>query len=277
MFDHSFPACSFFFLSFFFNVKISSRTLITLFRPGSVHSGSASWDDCDWVFADELRVNSFPDRFPHYACTAAQSAHFGFVGSRVDTCLGVTCHQHFWQEWPGSFTCHCGKLVTWCFESSQPQTITSGLNTNFTLSPSYSFHKSSYHKSCFLAYFYSAGIQHGNLHPAGWPVLFCGPTQEPCVSHRQHRRNRKRFWKKCRWMDRKGRTRGWNGHWIKSRHTKLTLEKKFLPPLLPGFEFATFRSRVRRSTNKLSRLQNHQRNFHFRPMRSIWCQNPVTN
>ena len=30
--------------------------------------------------------------------------------------------------------------------------ITSGLNKNFTLSPSYSFRKSSYHKSCFFAY-----------------------------------------------------------------------------------------------------------------------------
>ena len=35
------------------------------------------------------------------------------------------------------------KLVSWCFEPSQPQRITSGLNTNFTLTPSYSFHKSS--------------------------------------------------------------------------------------------------------------------------------------
>ena len=34
---------------------------------------------------------------------------------------------------------------------------------------------------------------------------------------------------------------------IKSQHTKLTLQKKILPPLLPGFELATFRSRVRRS------------------------------
>ena len=30
----------------------------------------------------------------------------------------------------------------------------------------------------FLAYLYSAGTQHGNLHPAGWPILFCRPTQE---------------------------------------------------------------------------------------------------
>ena len=28
------------------------------------------------------------------------------------------------------------ELISWCFEPSQPQRITSGLNTNFTLSPS---------------------------------------------------------------------------------------------------------------------------------------------
>ena len=41
-------------------------------------------------------------------------------------------------------------LVSWCFEPRQPQRITLGRNTNFTLSPNYSFHKSSYHKSCFV-------------------------------------------------------------------------------------------------------------------------------
>ena len=35
MFDNSFSACA-----FFFKVKISSRTLIPLFRTGSVYSGS---------------------------------------------------------------------------------------------------------------------------------------------------------------------------------------------------------------------------------------------
>ena len=44
----------------------------------------------------------------------------------------------------------------------------------------------------------------------------------------------------------------------KSQHTKLTLEKKFLPPLLPGFELATFRARVWRSTNMLSRLPERE-------------------
>ena len=38
---------------FFFKVEISSGTLIPLFTPGSVHSGSASWDDCDRVFPAE--------------------------------------------------------------------------------------------------------------------------------------------------------------------------------------------------------------------------------
>ena len=33
----------------------------------------------------------------------------------------------------------------------------------------------------------------------------------------------------------------------KSQNTKLTQEKNILPPLLPGFELATFRLRVRRS------------------------------
>ena len=35
-----------------------------------------------------------------------------------------------------------------------------------------------------------------------------------------------------------------------SQHTKLTLEKKILSPLLPGFELAAFRSRVRRSNQQ---------------------------
>ena len=72
MFDHSFPACAFLFF-FLFWVEISWRTLIPLFRPESVHSDSspASRDDCDRMFPDELRVSTFPDKFPHYAWIAA--------------------------------------------------------------------------------------------------------------------------------------------------------------------------------------------------------------
>ena len=77
---------------------ISSPPSIPLLRPGSVHNGLASWDDCDRVFPDELRVSLFPDRFPHYAWTAAYSAHFDFVRTRMYLYWGVTCHLHFWQN-----------------------------------------------------------------------------------------------------------------------------------------------------------------------------------
>ena len=38
------------------------------------------------------------------------------------------------------------KFVSWYFEPSEPQRITSGLKTNFNLSASYSAHNSSNHK-----------------------------------------------------------------------------------------------------------------------------------
>ena len=44
----------------FFKVEISLCTPTALFQTGSVHSGSASWDDCGWAFLVELHVISFP-------------------------------------------------------------------------------------------------------------------------------------------------------------------------------------------------------------------------
>ena len=49
-------------------------------------------------------------------------------------------------------------------------------------------------------------------------------------------------------------TLGWNGYRNNSQHRKLTVKKKIPPPLLPGLEPETFRSRVRRSTVELSPL-----------------------
>ena len=43
-------------------------------------------------------------------------------------------------------------------------------------------------------------------------------------------------------------TRMWNGRRNESQHRKLTMEKKNLPPLIPGLEPEKFLSRVRRST-----------------------------
>ena len=59
------------FIFFFFRGDQLERTLFPLFRPESVHGGSASYDDCEGVFPDELCVSSFPDRFPHYAWTVS--------------------------------------------------------------------------------------------------------------------------------------------------------------------------------------------------------------
>ena len=53
-------------LLFFFKVKISSCTLIPLFMPESVHSGSASLGDCGRMFPDKLHVSSILDMVPHH-------------------------------------------------------------------------------------------------------------------------------------------------------------------------------------------------------------------
>ena len=42
----------------------------------------------------------------------------------------------------------------------------------------------------FLAYLYPPGTQHGNLHPAGGPISFCGPTQEPVLATANTGKNR---------------------------------------------------------------------------------------
>ena len=90
------------------------------------------------------------------------------------------------------------------------------IENNFNLSPRYSFHKSLHQKSLFLkpqlkfypqfrtqsqknnntrigAYLYFAGTQHGNLHPARWPILFCGSTQEPVLATANTRKIRERL------------------------------------------------------------------------------------
>ena len=90
------------------------------------------------------------------------------------------------------------QLISWCFELSQPQRITSGLNTNFSLSPSYSFHKSSYHKSCFFqpihippAFNTGTCIQQGDI------FYFADLHRNRCYPQPTQEKNRERFWKKC--------------------------------------------------------------------------------
>ena len=90
------------------------------------------------------------------------------------------------------------QLVSWCFEPSQPQRITSGLNTNFTLSLSYLFHKSSYHKSIFFSLFIFH--RHSTQEPASSRVTYfiLRAYTGTGVSRSQRRKKSGEVWKKCR-------------------------------------------------------------------------------
>ena len=60
---------------------------------------------------------------------------------------------------------------------------------------------------------YYVGTQHRNLYPAGWPILFCRPTQELALATANAGKNPERFWKKCRWVDRKGSNKQGRNSW----------------------------------------------------------------
>ena len=113
------------------------------------------------------------------------------------------------------------KFVSWCFESSPPQRITSGLKTNFKLSPAYSFHKSLYQKSPFLKPQLKFYPQFRNEKPEKqntfWSlfIIFREHLTRKLASsrvtyfilraytgtsirHSQHRKNSGEVWQKCR-------------------------------------------------------------------------------
>ena len=96
-----------------------------------------------------------------------------------------------WQQWKRMRWKLVSQLVLWA-QSTTKDYIRAEQKLH-SISKLFICHHTTGH--VFWAYLYSAGTQHGNLHSAGWPILFCGPTQEPCVNHSQHRRNQESFWK----------------------------------------------------------------------------------
>ena len=50
-------------------------------------------------------------------------------------------------------------------------------------------------------------------------------------------------------------TRGWNRYRNKNQHRKMTMEKKIIPPLLQGFEPATFQSRLTQESRRCSAIE----------------------
>ena len=85
---------------------------------------------------------------PHPKPLSVQSAVRGVHQESVSTATNEHAridHQSSQQSWSArNETSSSSYLVSWYFEPSRPQRLTSRLNTNFTLSPSpsYSFHKS---------------------------------------------------------------------------------------------------------------------------------------
>ena len=87
---HSLPVLVSFLFSF---SRDRLCTPVSLSRPGSVHSGSASWDFCGWVFLDLPRNLLAKLSLACELCIA----HPDSVGSSVCAYLGITWYLHFGQ------------------------------------------------------------------------------------------------------------------------------------------------------------------------------------
>ena len=105
------------------------------------------------------------------------------------SCLFYSCSRRARNQ-PGIRVYHIIKrkicqLVSWCFEPSQSQRITSGLNTNFTLSPSHSFHKSCF----FFSLFIFSGHSTRESASSRMTYFILRAYTGTCVIHSQHRKN----------------------------------------------------------------------------------------
>ena len=71
---------------FLFKVEISSRTLTLLLMPESIHSGSANWDDCGWMFPE----NHLPNKLITFPTSSR-------VGLWNETGHPAHCHKRLMQ------------------------------------------------------------------------------------------------------------------------------------------------------------------------------------
>ena len=87
-----------------FKMEITSCAPIPLFE--SVHSGSASWDNCGWALLYELPVNSFPWQVPMLSLDRVVST---FQPHWVKCVCMFSCNlpPALLSEWPGSYMCYC--------------------------------------------------------------------------------------------------------------------------------------------------------------------------
>ena len=185
--------------------------------PGSVRSGSASWDDCGRMFHDKLRVSSFPDWFPHVClrfCIDLDKNYLTVLNdvfqtnTRTDFSLffslislaetRVPSRRYTLSKSDAEENVLLYVRCSWGIKNlplSQLNGALSPVNHKglhqgwihtslYLQAVQFTSHQTTSHVFfcvCvffffLIAYLYSAGTQHGNPHPAGWPILFCGPT-----------------------------------------------------------------------------------------------------
>ena len=109
-----------------------------------------------------VSVNSLTDTSVGYNTNNSVSIHICGLQHVAASVSIVGCNTEQCQFSSVTDTCGCNTgqcqqcnrhicrslLVSWCFQPSQSQWIISGLNTNCSLSPSYSFYKSLHQTDC---------------------------------------------------------------------------------------------------------------------------------
>ena len=119
----SVPALLFVVVVVCFEVDMNSLTPIPLFRPGSVHSDSSTWDDCGQVCPDKLCVGSFPWK----VSTPSLDSIVHPLRLCWVICICVLISNRlpaFFAEWPVSFSCQCGNVEWNGHNKSQHRKLT---------------------------------------------------------------------------------------------------------------------------------------------------------
>ena len=101
---HFLPTYFFFFWS---GVQLA-RTPVPILRPGSIHSGSASLDDCGLVFPDEFRMNSFSWQVPTLCLDIIIVSPLRLRWVKGVCVFRCNLPPALLEEWRGSFACRCG-------------------------------------------------------------------------------------------------------------------------------------------------------------------------
>ena len=111
----------------FLHMEISSGTPISTLVQGSGHSGSASWDDCGWVFCNKLYVNMFP-WWVSMQCLDSMISPLQLHRAKGACMFSCNPPSAALAQWPGSYVCYCGnKGVKWILTKESAQKVNFGV------------------------------------------------------------------------------------------------------------------------------------------------------